>query len=50
MIQALFSAIALVMILLLAVDQGRWHRLSRGQCRVVLGIALGLVIAGLLIG
>jgi hypothetical protein len=48
--QALFSAVALVIIILLAADQARWHRLSRGQGLVVLGVALGLVIAGVLLG
>jgi hypothetical protein len=50
MIQVLFSAVALTMVILLAVDQGRWHRLSRGEGVAVLGVALGLVIAGVLIG
>jgi hypothetical protein len=50
MIQTLCSVVAAVMIVLLAVDQGRWHRLSRGQGIVVFGVAMGLVIAGVLIG
>ena len=48
--QAVLSAIAVVMIVLLAFDLARWHRLSRAQQNLVIGLAMGLVIVGVLAG
>jgi integral membrane sensor domain MASE1 len=47
-VRATFSAIALVVIILLALDQGRWHRLSRTQSIAVFGLAMALLIVGVL--